>query len=68
MKIKNGLLEKRIDLKNSQINGGKLMGTTYSYCTSQTGTPDCPDHQNTQYDDKGNVLFSGTHQLYENCW
>lgn len=54
MKINKGLFEKRIDLKNSQINGGRAAGCM-SHCEIRTGTSSSPDVHHTYYNDDGSI-------------
>jgi hypothetical protein len=58
MKSNKGLFEKKIDLKNCQINGGRL-AATFTSCSVYTGTQGCRDSVTTMTDDKG-VIKSET--------
>ncbi|TDG35651.1 hypothetical protein EZJ43_11555 [Pedobacter changchengzhani] len=60
MKNSNDLFGKRIDLKNCQINGGRLAYTA-SACSSITGNRS--DVRTTTYDDHGNVTGGGVTQI-----
>jgi len=62
-----GLFEKRIDLKNSQINGGKLASSCMSECWVRTGTTNSPDGQYTYYNDDGSVRSVRTVQGLSNA-
>ena len=60
MKKKNGLFEKKIDLKNSKINGGRMAASTFSSCTAFSGGSGCSDSSTTVRDDNGNVTSQST--------
>lgn len=59
MKINKGLFAKKIDLKNAQINGGKL-ARTFSSCSTYTGSSGCRDSVTTMTNDEGTVLSQTT--------
>lgn len=57
MKNNKHLFEKRIDLKTSQIYGGKL-ASTYSECSSATHVGTCSDTYTQTRDDNGKTIGS----------
>jgi hypothetical protein len=55
MKTNKGLLAKRIDLKNSKINGGRS-GETHVLTSTATQAGDCPDCTTLNANDKDVAL------------
>ncbi|RLJ77177.1 hypothetical protein [Pedobacter alluvionis] len=55
MKTNKGLLEKRIDLSNCQINGGRS-GETHVLTSTATQAGDCPDCTTLNANDKDVAL------------
>ncbi|WP_129714766.1 hypothetical protein [Pedobacter sp. SYP-B3415] len=55
MKNNSKLFQKRIALENSQVNGGRAMGTT-ALCTKYTYGDHCADKTTTMYNDQGNTI------------
>ncbi|SDD68578.1 hypothetical protein [Pedobacter soli] len=55
MKNSKKLLEKRIALNDSQVNGGRAMSTN-ALCTKFTYGDHCADKTTTMYDDQGNTI------------
>lgn len=64
MKNNKSLFEKRIDLSNCQINGGRL-ATTYHECSSATKSPHCSDTYTTTFDDNGKQ--TGSNMDFYDC-
>jgi hypothetical protein len=56
MKTNKGLLEKRIDLSNCQINGGRLMEETQKVSSCSTSSGGCSDTTYTTTTDKDKWL------------
>ncbi len=59
MKNNKALFAKRIDLKDAQINGGKL-ARTFSSCSTYTSSNCCSDSVTTMTNDEGKVLSQTT--------
>lgn len=59
MKTKNSLFEKKIDLNNCQINGGRS-GATQDTSRVNTCTDGCSDVRYVTKDDKGTTLQACT--------
>lgn len=55
MKNSKKLLEKKISLDNSQVNGGRAMGSQ-AVCSKYTYGDHCADKTTTIYDDQGQTI------------
>lgn len=55
MKNSKKLLEKKIELENSQVNGGLAMAT-HALCSSYTYGENCADRTTAMYNDQGQTI------------
>lgn len=58
MKTNKGLLEKRIDLSNCQINGGRLMEECQKVTACSTSSGNCSDTRYNTTSDDGSKWIS----------